>query len=130
MIVFRTDGVNEFIGSIANRDPYRFLHRTRFGVSGAQDMPIGRDLGWNTSESVDLLAFAQRLPTGVEIVQGTNAGTGSKPSPNLGGPQGGIVGGFFTGFAAVFGMLGFSFSFLFLLVIFGALIVWALRKRN
>src|SRR5512133_3658187 len=31
-IVFRTEGVNEYLGNVATRDPYRFLHRTRFGV--------------------------------------------------------------------------------------------------
>ena len=129
-IVFRTEGVNEFIGSIANRDPYRFLHRTRFGVAGAKDMPIGHNLGWKNNDSVDILAYAQSLPTGIEIEQVTNAGTASETSPKMGGPQGGVIGGIFTGLTAVFGMLGISAFFLIGLVILGALIVWALRKRN
>jgi uncharacterized Tic20 family protein len=35
-----------------------------------------------------------------------------------------------TGLGAVLGMLGLSAFFLLSLVIIGALIVWALRKRN
>lgn len=129
-IIFRTEGVDEFIGSVAIREPYRFLHRTRYGVAGAKDMPIGHDLGWKSNDSVDILAYAQSLPTGTEIEQVTNAGTDSETSPKMGGPQGGVVGGIFTGLTAVFGMLGISAFFLIGLVILGAMIVWALRKRN
>jgi mono/diheme cytochrome c family protein len=39
-IVFRIEGIDEYLGSIANRDPWRFLHRTRYGVAGT-DMPVG-----------------------------------------------------------------------------------------
>ena len=42
-IVFRTEGVDEYLGSVANRDPWRFLHRTRFGTAGTE-MPIGMEL--------------------------------------------------------------------------------------
>lgn len=130
LIVFRTEGVNEYLGSVANRDPYRFLHRTRFGVAGVKDMPVGRDLGWKASDGVDVLAYAQSLPIGTESEPAANAGAGSETSPKLGGPQGGVLGGILTGLSAVFGMLGLSAFFLLGLVILGALIVWALRKRN
>jgi mono/diheme cytochrome c family protein len=129
LIVFHTEGINEYIGSVANRDPYRFLHRTRFGVAGTE-MPIGRELGWKPSDGVDVLAFAQGLPTGVEKEPIANVGAVSKSSPAMGGPQGGILGGIFTGFSVLFGMLGMSAFFLLGLVILGVLIVWALRKRN
>jgi cytochrome c553 len=127
-LVFRTEGVNEFLGNVAIRDPYRFLHRTRFGVAGTE-MPIGRDLGWKTTDGVDVLAYAQTLPTGTESEPYANAGAGSEPSPKLGGPQGGIVGGILTGLAAVIGMIGGSAIFLLGLLVLGMLVVWALRKR-
>jgi len=129
LIVFRSEGVNEYIGSVANRDPYRFLHRTRFGVAGTE-MPIGYEMGWKPADGVDVLAYAQGLPTGNEKEPVSNAGSGSETSPNLGGPQGGVLGGMLTGLGAVLGMLGLSSFFLLGLVIIGALIVWALRKRN
>ena len=130
LIVFHSEGINEYIGSVANRDPYRFMHRTRFGVSGAKDMPVGRGLGWQATDSLDVLAYAQSLPTGLENEPVANAGAGSQTSPKLGGPQGGVWGGFFTGITAVVGMLGMSTFFMLGLVVLGALIVWALRKRN
>jgi mono/diheme cytochrome c family protein len=130
LIVFRSEGVNESIGSVANRDPYRFLHRTRFGVAGIKEMPVGRELGWEPAVSVDILAYAQSLPIGTEKEDITNAGAGSQTSPKLGGPQGGVLGGILSGLGAVFSMLGISIFFLLGLLILGAVIVWALRKRN
>jgi mono/diheme cytochrome c family protein len=128
-IVFRTEGVNEYLGSVANRDPYRFLHRTRFGVAGTE-MPVGNDLGWKPADGVDVLAYAQTLPTGLEGELASDAGEGSDPSPKLGGPQGGLVGGLLTGLAVFFGMLGGSVFFLLGLFVLGMLVVWALRKRK
>jgi thiosulfate dehydrogenase len=128
-IVFRTEGVNETLGAVANRDPYRFLHRTRFGVAGTE-MPVGRDLGWKPTDGVDVLAYAQTLPTGIENEPQANAGAGSEPSPKLGGPQGGIASGILTGLAAVVGMVGGSLLFLLGLLVLGMLVVWALRKRR
>lgn len=128
-IVFRTEGINEYLGNVATRDPYRFLHRTRFGVAGT-NMPVGRDLGWKPADGVDVLAYAQTLPTSTQSEPYANAGAGSEPSPQLGGPQGGIIGGILTGLAAVFGMIGGSIIFLLVLVVLGMLVVWALRKRS
>jgi predicted lipid-binding transport protein (Tim44 family) len=93
-------------------------------------MPIGRDLGWKPADGVDVLAYAQSLPSGTENEPSANAGAGSEPSPKLGGPQGGVVGGILTGLAAVFGMLGGSLIFLLGLLVLGMLLVWALRKRK
>ena len=128
-IVITSEGVNEYIGTIANRDPYRFLHRTRFGVAGT-NMPVGHTLGWKTPDSVDILTYAQSLPTGTESTPVANAGAGSQTSPRLGGPQGGVFGGLLTGIAMVLGMLGLNLVFLVGLVVIGVLVVWALRKRK
>jgi cytochrome c553 len=126
-IVFRTEGINESLGNVANRDPFRFLHRTRFGVSGTE-MPVGRDLGWKPADGRDVLAYVQTLVNGQTAPAG-NAGAGSEPSPTLGGPGKGILSGILTGLAAFFGMFGLSLLFLGGLVLLGAVIVWALRKR-
>ncbi len=127
-ILFRTEGINETLGAVANRDPYRFLHRTRFGVAGTQ-MPIGRDLGWTPKEGVDVLAYVQTLPTGSEQQQPANVGEGSGASPQVGGPSG-VAGGILTGILAFLGTFGVSAFFLFGLVVLGFLVVWALRKRK
>ena len=128
--VFRTEGVNEYLGTIANRDPYRFLHRTRFGVAGQGQMPIGRDLGWKTSDSVDVLAYVQSLPSGTENEVISNAGASSQTSPKLGGPGDTILAGMFAGLAAILGMAGLSALFLLILVMLGVGIVWLLKKRK
>ncbi len=127
-IIFRTEGINETLGVVANRDPYRFLHRTRFGVAGTQ-MTIGRDLGWTPKEGVDVLAYVQTLPTGGEPQQPANVGEGSGASPQVGGPSG-VAGGILTGILAFLGTFGVSAFFLFGLVVLGFLVVWALRKRK
>lgn len=129
-IIFRNEGINEYLGTVATRDPYRFIHRTRYGVAGVKEMPVGRQLGWKDSDSVDVLAYVQSLPTGVENETQSNAGASSETSPKLGGPQGGVFGGILTGIAAFFGMFGLSAFFLFGLVVIAVLIVWALRKRK
>lgn len=126
-IVFRTEGINESLGEVANRDPFRFLHRTRFGVAGTE-MPVGRDLGWTPADGRDVLAYAQTLSAGPAAPAG-NAGAGSKSGPDLGGPGEGVFSGILTGLAAFFGMFGMSLLFLGGLVLLGAVIVWALRKR-
>ena len=130
LIVFRGEGVDEYLGTVANRDPFRFLHRTSFGVAGVKDMPVGLDLGWRSSDSVDVLAYVQSMPTGTNVEPVTNAGSGSETSPQLGGPLGGVAGGILTGLGAVLGMVGFSALFLGGLVVIGLLVVWALRRRK
>jgi hypothetical protein len=97
-------------------------------VAGIKEMPVGRELGWEAADSVDILVYAQSLPTGTETGQATNAGAGSQTSPRLGGPQGGVLGGILTGLGAVFGMLGISLLFLLGLVLIGAMIVGGAAK--
>lgn len=128
-IIFRTEGINETLGAVANRDPYRFLHRTRFGVAGTQ-MPIGRELGWTPKDGVDVLAYVQTLPTGNQVQQAGNVGQGAEATPPVGGPPSGLAGGILTGLLAFFGTFGVSVIFLFGLVVLGFLVVWALRGRK
>ncbi len=128
-IIFRSEGINEYLGSVATRDPYRFLHRTRFGVAGTE-MPIGRALGWTPVDGRDVLAYAQTLPTGYEQEPVSDAGAGSETSPQMGGPAAGTAGGIFTGILAGLGMAGLSVLFLGLLVVVGAVAVWAMRSRK
>jgi mono/diheme cytochrome c family protein len=129
LIIFRAEGINESLGAVANRDPYRFLHRTRFGVAGTE-MPIGRELGWTPKDGVDALTYVQTLPTGSEQEPVTNAGAGSESSPQVGGPLPGVGGGILTGLFAFLGTFGVSLFFLFGFVILAILVVWALRKRK
>ena len=104
-IIFRTEGVDEYLGNVANRDPFRFLHRTRFGVAGAE-MPIGYELGWTLADGRDVLMYAQTLTRSLESPEITGAGAGSGPSRPIGGPASNVWTGILTGPGIFLGMLG------------------------
>jgi mono/diheme cytochrome c family protein len=127
--VFRTEGIDEYLGSVANRDPWRFLHRTRFGVAGT-DMPIGYELGWIPADGRDVLKYVQTLPTGQESATPPPAGEESPPSPLFGGPAKNLWTGILTGMIAALGVVGSSLLFLSLFVLIVGVVVWALRSRR
>ncbi|NIN67785.1 MAG: hypothetical protein GTO63_24380, partial [Anaerolineae bacterium] len=57
----------EYVGTIATDNPQEFLHKVRFGQPGINPaMPAAVDLGWSVQDVVDVLAYAQTLPTGEE----------------------------------------------------------------
>jgi mono/diheme cytochrome c family protein len=124
-IVFRTEGVDEYLGTVANRDPWRFLHRTRFGVAGTE-MPVGHSLGWTTDDGRDVLAYAQTLPTGLEVEE-YQAPVRPEATPEA---APGLLGGILTSLAVLFGGLGAALAFIAMFVVVGFLVVWAVRKRR
>lgn len=128
-IVFKIEGINEYLGSIANRDPWRFLHRTRFGVAGA-DMPVGLKLGWQPEDGRDILAYAQSLPTGGEIAGQPTPNQTATPVPLLGGPTHGIFGGMLTVLRTVTGLLVVAAAFIGGFVLIGLVVVTLLRGRG
>lgn len=129
LIVFRTEGVDEYLGSVASRDPWRFLHRTRFGVAGV-DMPVGAKLGWSAEDGRDVLAYVQTLPAGVISPTAEPASANETPQSPIGGPpSNSILGGMFTGIGSILLVCLGSVVFLGLLVGIGALVVSALRKK-
>jgi len=129
-IVFRGEGVDEYLGDVAQRDPYRFLHRTRFGVAGTE-MPVGFSLGWTPADGRDVLAYAQSLPEAQTSAEVTEAGEGSAPAPqDLGGPSDNWVSGVFTGILAALGTIGTAVLFLFFIVMIGVAVVFVLRRSK
>lgn len=129
-IVFRGEGVEEYLGDVAHRDPYRFLHRTRFGVAGTT-MPVGVTLGWTPADGRDVLAYAQSLPEAQETVDVTGAGQGSEPAPqDVGGPSDSWVAGIFTGILAALGAIGTALVFLFFIIMIGVAVVFVLRRSK
>jgi thiosulfate dehydrogenase len=127
-IIFRTEGVDETLGDVANRDPFRFLHRTRFGVAGTE-MPVGYELGWVPADGRDVLMYAQSLARGKAPQEITGAGQESGPSELIGGPTN-LWTGILTGIGAFFATFGSALLFLTVLVLIGFVIVTALRRRN
>lgn len=127
-IIFRTEGVDEALGDVANRDPFRFLHRTRFGVAGT-NMPIGYELGWTPADGRDVLMYAQTLSRRTPPKEVTGAGEASGPGKLIGGATN-LWTGILTGLGAFLATFGSALLFLTVLVLIGVVIVTALRRRN
>lgn len=128
-IVLRIEGIDEYLGSIANRDPWRFLHRTRFGVAGT-DMPVGMSLGWQPADGRDILAYAQSLPSGGEIVSQPSPIPQLTPVALPGGPATNLWTGILTGLGAVVGMGVVAVAFIFGFLLLATIVVIILRKRT
>jgi cytochrome c553 len=128
-IVFSIEGIDEYIGSIANRDPWRFLHRTRFGVAGT-DMPIGFSLGWQPEDGRDLLAYAQTLPSGAVIIGEPTPNPLSTPVPLTGGPATNLWTGILTSFGTMIGMGVISLAFIGGFMLIGLIVVTIFGKRR
>lgn len=127
-IVFRTEGVDEILGDVANRDPFRFLHRTRFGVAGT-NMPLGYELGWTPADGRDVLMYAQTLARGRASGEVTGAGEESGSGEVIGGPRN-LWTGILTGIGAFLATFGSALLFLTVLVLIGVVVVTVFRRRK
>lgn len=128
-IVLTTEGINEYLGSIANRDPWRFLHRTRFGVAGT-DMPVGMSLGWSADDGRDVLAYSQTLPTGGEIAGEPTPNPQSTTAPLLGGPASNLWTGILTSLGTMLGALLIAVAFIGGFTLIALIVVIILRRRS
>jgi len=129
LIIFREEGVEETLADVANRDPFRFLHRTRFGVAGTE-MPIGYELGWIPADGRDVLMYAQSLARSNEMFEQSGAGQESLPSEPLGGPANSLWTGILTGIGAFIITFGSALLILLGLLLAGAAVVFILRRRD
>jgi hypothetical protein len=108
-------------------DPWRFLHKTRFGTPGT-DMVIGYDLGWTAQDGRDVLLYAQSLPSGLEVEPQEPSLEGrSGESTQPGGPAQSIFTGMLTALGAVFTGLGFAVLLGLFLVGVLLVVVWLVR---
>jgi mono/diheme cytochrome c family protein len=129
-ITSRFEGRDATLGTIAAIDPWRFLHKTRYGTPGT-DMVIGADLGWTVEQGRDVLLYAQSLPNGLTPAQpGPSLSGTSLPSQSPAGQSANFFVGLLTALGAMVTSVGFA-------VVFGAfligvifLIVWSLRERR
>jgi mono/diheme cytochrome c family protein len=127
---FRFEGTDATLGTLAAKDPWRFLHKTRFGTPGTP-MTIGFDLGWTAQEGRDVLRYAQTFPNG--IIRPTQPPTLDEHEikPNTkGGPANNFLSGLLTIFGAMTVGLGFNILIAAALVGIILLIVWILRGRK
>jgi thiosulfate dehydrogenase len=53
----------EYVGTIANENPWEFLHKVRVGQPASDPpMPTGVEMGWKLQDVLDILAYSQTLP--------------------------------------------------------------------
>jgi mono/diheme cytochrome c family protein len=127
----RFDGRDAALGTIAIADPWRFLHKTRYGTPGTP-MPVGYDLGWTAQEGRDVLAYAQNMPSGLPASQKTPSFTERPPAPQS--SANGPVTNLFNAYIVLMGAMAVSLSFALCMgvgligIIF--LIVWLLRGSS
>lgn len=63
MLNFKTPENPEYIGNIANDNPWEFAHKVRAGQPGSEPpMPSAIVNGWSMQDVMDVLAYAQTLP--------------------------------------------------------------------
>lgn len=130
-IQFRQGGQMVLLGTLANQDPWRFLHRTRFGLARAPEMKIGQELGWSVQDGRDVLLFAQSLPAGISAtaepaMQDVPETAAAQP----GGPANSIFTGILTALGAMATSLGFALILGGLLVGVLLVVVWFMRNKQ
>jgi thiosulfate dehydrogenase len=61
MINFGDEEKPEFVSTVANKNPWEFIHKVRAGQPGTR-MPSGIMNKWKSSDILDVLAYSQTLP--------------------------------------------------------------------
>jgi thiosulfate dehydrogenase len=59
---FGDDAAPEYVGTVAADNPWEFFNKATVGVPG-EAMPAGWNLGWTLQDIIDLMTYAQTLPT-------------------------------------------------------------------
>ena len=59
---FRSPENPSYLGTVADGNPWEFLHKTRYGHPGSAMGPA-EILGWSVGSSADVSTFSQTLPT-------------------------------------------------------------------
>ncbi len=130
-IAFRFEGTDATLGTLAAVDPWRFLHKTRFGTPGTH-MPIGYEQNWTAQEGRDVLLYAQSLPGALpETTQNPSLeGRPDLPDPSTGGPAQNFFTAILTALGAMAASLGFAVLLGGALIGILLLIVWLIRGRK
>jgi hypothetical protein len=127
------DGKEVDLGTVAAIDPWRFLHKPRFGPPGT-DMPLhaATSPAWTPQDGRDVLAYVQlNFKTGLETPNPSGALSGHEtPAANPGGPVNGVFGGFLTAIGAITTGVGFAVLLGAILVVIIFLVVWTMRDRK
>jgi hypothetical protein len=93
-------------------------------------MPVGVSLGWMPEDGRDVLAFAQSLPAGGEIVSAPPQNLQSTPAQQLGGPANNLFTGILTSLGTVIGMAVVAGVFIGGFTLMALIVVILLRRRG
>lgn len=127
---FRFEGRDATLGTIAIIDPWRFLHKTRYGTPGTE-MVVGATLGWTAQEGRDVLLYAQSLPSGLQPGEQSQSLSGEDVAPQSpAGQSSNFFVGLLTALGAMVTSLGFALIFGAFLIGVIFVIVWTLRERR
>jgi thiosulfate dehydrogenase len=126
--VFREQGQEMTLAKLAVQDPWRFMHRTRFGVARAPQMPVGNSLGWSVQDGRDVLLYVQSFANVPPSEPGLQDHSVVEQKP--GGPAGGLWSGVLTAMGAMVTSLGFAILLGAFLVGVIFLVVWAIRGKK
>jgi mono/diheme cytochrome c family protein len=131
-ISIRINGRNSALGAVAFVDPWRFLHKTRFGSPGAAEK-VGHDPKWTIEQARDVLAYARTLPNGLVATAAPPTVGGELPEISGKGPAGQSQ-NFFVGIATAIGAIftGLGFAVILGAFLIGVIfvIVYSLRERK
>jgi thiosulfate dehydrogenase len=132
-IHFRFEGLDATLGTLAVIDPWRFLHKTRYGTPGtAMGKVVGVDQQWTPQQGRDVLLYAQGLPSGLSKTTPVAALSGHEnnlPDPSAGPAQNWWT-GLLTGLAALATGVGFAVMVGAGLLGTMALVIWAIRGNR
>ena len=127
----RYEGQDVSLVTVANTDPWRFLHKARYGTPGNPMQKIGFDLGWQAQNGRDVMAYLQSL---------TDPKAKGTPEPALDnrppeaekptGPAKTWFSGILTALGAMLTGLGFNILLFAVLITIIFLLVWAIRGRR
>jgi len=126
-IAMKFDGYQAGLGTLAAVDPWRLLHKTRFGTPGTP-MVIGYTLGWTAQDGRDVLLYTQQAfrtgqerPTSLPVIPDNNNTT--LPTPSW-------FTGVLTALGAILASAGFAILLGSVLVIIIFIVVWSMRNNK
>ena len=127
----RYEGQEASLVTVANTDPWRFLHKSRYGTPGNPMQKIGFDLGWQAINGRDVLAYLQSLPDPKAKVTPEPALENRPPeAENPTGPATSWFSGILTALGAMLAGLGFNLLLFAVLIAVIFLLVWVIRGRK
>lgn len=127
----RYEGRDFSLVTLANTDPWRFLHKSRYGTPGNPMQSIGFDLAWSAQDGRDVLAYIQSLPDPKAKNTPEPALENRPPeAPKPTGPARNWFSGILTALGAMITGLGFNLLFFAVLIAVIFLLVWAIRGRK